>query len=140
LKLDVVKGAFQGMIKFYPNFKMPTVETPSNGWLWSFHHRKEMKAGKATPIEQVRSETATVGNISWWYENIMKKIKWEEYDPKFIFNADETMLRQKQKKIVTVPKDIKKPLIKDDESTEHITIMECIAANGDCMTLCSFFH
>lgn len=134
MKLKLVAESHKEMIKFFPSFALPSVKAPSKKWLEFFKERNGLKSVNGTPIEKIRSETATIGNITWWYENIMSQINWEEYDAKFVFNADETMLQQSGKKVVIVPKTVKRPLIKMEENSEHVTIMSCIAANGDSMT------
>lgn len=134
LKCKVIAAAYEKMKKYFPTFSLPSVKPPSKSWIFKFNQRQNMKVGIGTPIEKVRSETATVGNISWWYDNVMPELKYEECVDTFIFNADETMIKQNAKKVVIVPKSVKRPLIKSDDSTEHVTIMTCVAANGDVMT------
>jgi hypothetical protein len=121
------------MIKFFPQFKMPKVEYPSNQWLHDFKVRNEAKSDHGYALDVKRSENATVGNISWWYDKVVTKVKWEDIDPKFIFNADETMIKQTGKRVVIVPKTAVKPQVQCDEKTEHVTIMTCVSANGDLM-------
>jgi len=114
------------MIKFFPQFKMPKVEYPSNQWLHDFKVRNEAKSDHGYALDVKRSENATVGNISWWYDKVVTKVKWEDIDPKFIFNADETMIKQTGKRVVIVPKTAVKPQVQCDEKTEHVTIMTCV--------------
>lgn len=133
MKLNIVCSAYDKMKKNFPSFHFPSVKPPSKMWLSSFKERTDMKSAHASPMEKIRSETATVGNISWWYDNVISKIDWENYDPKFIFNADETMLKQSNKMVVIVPSKTKRPLVKQDESTEHVTIMTCVSASGELM-------
>jgi len=134
LKQQAVDSAMVIMKKHYPKYKPSTVTTPTRTWLCLFAKRHSIKRILGQQIEKVRSETATVGNINWCYSNVVDDIDWDEYSDRFIFNADESMVQQKGRRVVMVPKDTKVALVKNDDDTDHITIMCCIAANGDSMT------
>ena len=88
LKLKVIGEAHSEIIKFFPEFKMPKVEEyPSSQWLQDFKIRNEAKSDYGYALDVKRSENSTVGNISWWYDNVVTKVKWEEVDPNFIFQC-----------------------------------------------------
>ncbi len=121
------------MILYFPKFQKPDSEDPSNDWIKSFNERNGTKKVVSTDLERNRVEMGTSGNVTSWFENSYDKVDLSKYDPKMIGNADESMLTTKSRLMCIVKKDERYAVIKDDQNTEHITILSLVCTNGDYM-------
>ena len=122
------------MIQYYPKFSKPEFNEPSDQWIRDFKERNSFKSVNNSELEKERAKTASVGNMKWWWENVYKKIEIDKYDPRFIFNGDETMLQSNGKFMVLIRNWEQVGVVVNDDNNDHITMMHTIAANGDYMT------
>ncbi len=129
----MIEEAHGEMIQHFPKFPKPDSEEPSDTWIKSFQKRNDKKSLRSTNLEGDRIKMGTTANVREWFTKVYNLIDLTQYDERMIGNADESMLQTKSRLLCIVKRDERFALVREDNNSEHITILTLVTTNGDYM-------
>lgn len=119
------------MVEYFPKWKLPECEEPSDDWIKAFSKRNDMKKLLSSDMEQGRIEMGTTGNIGSWFTETYDPIDLSKYHTSMIANMDESMLQTKSRMVCIVKRTARHAIISESGNDEHITIVTAVTTNGD---------
>ena len=124
LKIVVQEILLQKKIKFNPK------KTPSKKWCQRFLKQHQLKSKKARQTEPDRIVTEV--QVKTFFDKLRTKI--DQFDPKCIFNVDETGFSRQTKIQAPVIAPVGcRAITKKIFTNDHITSVNCISADGQNM-------
>jgi hypothetical protein len=107
---------------------------PGNGWIRWFHKRHpEVSLRSAQTLEMARARSLCPENVASFYHNLQEAYTEHEYDPSYIWNADESGAQAGRSRggQVLAKTGTRSVYIITPNELEHISVLSCINVVGD---------